>query len=143
MSRPDNHEQQDPMDKGETPRSEWVDPSTLRPGPIRRDSLSDQQMTALRRIHETFFEVDGFSFDERVDHFKRDMHPDRELALWKRMADAYSRFCVTRELTSAAKREAYSLVLTRSMASETEVLKRVNPQVLSREEALELLQGMR
>src|ERR1700742_5092959 len=65
---------------------EWVDVKTLQPGPIQHETLTKEQMARLEQIHQTFAEVDGFTLEKRIDDFKRDYDPDRELAIWERMA---------------------------------------------------------
>ncbi len=94
-----------------------VDIESLKPSPIRRDCLTEDQTARLRRIHETFAEVDGFTFEQRLDGFKRDMNPDRELEVWERLAAVYERFCASRQLSLDAKREVYQLLPMRSMTS--------------------------
>jgi hypothetical protein len=119
------------------------DPEKSRRRPVQREVLSHQQLAVIHRIHDIFAEVDELSFKDRIESFKRDLDPDRELAIWEKMADAYLRFSSSHELRPAGKKEAYSLLLARSMASEEETLDRVRPRFLSRQEALEVLQYMR
>lgn len=96
---------------------QWVDPGTLRRGPVRHEKLSAVQMARIERLHQTFAEVDDSTLDQWVDNFKREMHPDREIEVWERMAAAYTRFTRSRSLSKDAKREAHQVVLLRSMAS--------------------------
>ena len=105
-------------------KREWVNAKSLTPGPVRRDSLTEEQTARLRRIHDTFSEVDGFTFEQRLDGFKRDMNPDQEIDVWERMAGAYERFCGTRQLSAEEKKDVYGLLLMRTMTSEEETLRR-------------------
>lgn len=132
------------MNSENNPRKpEWVDPNELEPGPIRHESLPVDLLGRIRRIHDTFAEIDGISLEDRIDSFRRDVHPENEVALWELVAEAYRGFCKGRGLSAEAKREAYSVALMRSMTSEEEVLKRVQLKVLSKEAAMDLLRRFR
>jgi hypothetical protein len=64
-------------------RVEWVDPKTIQPGPIRRDSLTSEQMARVRALQATFVEADGQTVEQWVDNFKGDADPDKELQIWE------------------------------------------------------------
>jgi hypothetical protein len=76
-----------------------------------------------------------------VDDFKRDRDPDREIAIYETMARAYTGYCTRYPVTTDARIEVYRLVLARSAAPDDEVLRRVRLEVLSREQAEEVLRG--
>ncbi len=124
------------------PKRERVELASLKRGPLRRESLSDDQMARVRRFHATLAEVDGFTLEERVDHFKRDVHPDAEIEVCEAIAAAYERFCSSRELSADAKRDVYGLLLLRSMMPEEAVLKQAKLKALTEQDALELLRGL-
>lgn len=125
----------------ETGDVQWIDPNEIQPGPMQRDSLSDSQMERVRTLQKVFVEVDGKSVDEWVDNFKRDLDPERELAIWEKMSSAYSAYCDDRDLSVEAKKEVYKVVLLRSMASEADVLQRLELSVLSQDDAKEIMMG--
>jgi hypothetical protein len=106
-------------------RAEWVDPNTIRPGPIRRDSLTDERVARIRASQATFADVDGQTVGQRVDDFERGADPDGELRVWERMAKAYRVYREGRNLSHAAKTDVYRVVLLRSTAPEQKVLERV------------------
>ena len=120
---------------------QWIDPNEIQPGPVQRDSLTDSQMQRVRALQKVFVEVDGQSVDQWVDNFKRDLDPDRELAIWEKMCSAYSAYCDDRDLSVDAKKEVYKVVLLRSMASEADVLQRLELSVLSQDDAKEIMKG--
>jgi hypothetical protein len=120
---------------------EWVDPKTIHPGPIQRESLSDEQMARVRKLQATFVEVDGQTVEKWVDDFRRDADPDRELRVWERMAKAYHAYCDGRKLSPDAKKEVYRVLLLRSMASEQEVLERSKLKELSRDDVIAVMKG--
>ena len=120
---------------------QWIDPNEIQPGPVQRDSLTDSQMERVRALQKVFVEVDGQSVDQWVDNFKRDLNPDRELAIWEKMCSAYSAYCDDRDLNIDAKKEVYKVVLLRSMTSEADVLQRLKLSVLSQGDAKEIMKG--
>jgi hypothetical protein len=122
-------------------RVEWVDPKTIQAGPIRRDSLTHEQMARIRALQATFADVDGQRVEQWVDNFKRDADPDKELRIWERMSKAFRAFCDGRKLSPEAKKDVFSVVLLRSMASEQEVLEHMKLKVLSREDAIAVMKS--
>ena len=66
-----------------------VDLSQLRPGPICHESLPP----ALRELIKAVFDVLGPYIDMTLEQFEigfmRDMHPEREVALWCRITKAW------------------------------------------------------
>lgn len=130
-----------PVEPNAGGRVEWIDPTTIQSGPIRRDALSDEQLARIRTLQATFAEVDGQAVEQWVDNFKRDADPDRELRVWERMAHAYRAYCEGKQLSAAAKKDVYRVVLLRSMAPEQDVLKQVKLAELSHEEAIIVMKG--
>jgi len=125
---------------------QWIDPNKIQPGPLQRDSLTDAQMDRIRALQKVFLEVDGQSVDQWADNFKRDLNPDRELEVWEKMSKAYTGYCAERDLDLETKKEVYKVVLLRSMASEAEVLQRLELKStelkhLSKEDAAEIMHG--
>jgi hypothetical protein len=91
------------------------------------------------KLRDTLAEVEHSPIDKWVDNFKRDANPDKELAIWERIADGYTRYCSKRRLSIEAKKDVFQLLLLRSMASEQEVLNHVKLKTLSADEAKETL----
>jgi hypothetical protein len=123
------------------PNVQWVDPSTIQPGQIRRDSLTAEQMERVRKLQAVFVEVDGQSVEQWVDNFKRDLNPDRELEIWESMAKAYTAYCSKRTLSPEVKKEVFEVILLRSMAPEKDVLERLELKVLTKDEAVAVMRG--
>jgi hypothetical protein len=107
---------------------------------IVHDSLTTEQINQITKIQEAFAEVNSTSLDETIDNFKRDQHPDSEIAIWLKMADAYQRFTLrpNRTMGYNKKYEAYELILLRSMMTEQEVLDKSEPKFLTKEEVQEI-----
>jgi len=113
--------------------------ASLNPGPIRRQGLSPKQMERIYKLRDTLAEVERSPIEKWVDNFKRDANPDKELAVWERIADGYRRYCSKRLLSMEAKEDVFQLMLLRSMASEQEVLNHIKLKTLTVDEAKETL----
>jgi hypothetical protein len=118
-----------------------TDGTSLRPGPIRHEMLTPDQMRRIAVLQKTFGDVDPSPFEKWVDDFKRDRDPDREIAIYESMAQAYTSYCTRHLVTTEARNEVYTLVLARSGAPDDTVLRGVPLKVLSREQAEEVLRG--
>jgi hypothetical protein len=68
---------------------EYVDPRTLRLGPIRHKSLPPDLLGQIRAVYD----VIGLHIDMTLEQFEvdfmRDMRPEREVSLWCRIAKAW------------------------------------------------------
>ena len=120
-------------------KTTWVDPNELQRGPVRHDSLTSEQMERISALQKVFSEHDGQTTEQWVDNFKRDSNPDNELAVWERMANAYTRYCDSHELTTDAKNEVYKIVLLRSMASPEDVISRLKLNTVSEQDARQIM----
>jgi hypothetical protein len=118
-----------------------TDGATLAPGPIRHEALTPDQMRRIAVLQKTFGDVDPTPIEKWVDDFKRDRDPDREIAIYEAMAQAYTGYCTRHAVTTEARIEVYQLVLARSGAPDDVVLREVPIKVLRREQAEEVLRG--
>jgi len=116
-------------------------PGQLRPGPIRHATLTPTQIARIEAVQKTFAEFDPSPLDKWIDDFKRDEHPDREIAIYEAMAQAYRGYCSRHTLTREAREEVYGLVLARSGAPDDEVMRGAQLRYLSREDAIDVLRG--
>lgn len=71
------------------PGVQMIDPNSIQRGRVIHDRLSEEMMARLRKLHEVFSEVDGTSFEQWVDDFKRDADPESNVVIWEHMARAY------------------------------------------------------
>ena len=99
-------------------------------------------MKRISAIRSVFAEIDGQTIDQWADNFKRDANPDDELAIWERMANAYSLYCDKREnLNLETRKEVYKVILLRSMASPEEVIARLELAILTEQDARTVMSG--
>src|SRR5262245_60235642 len=125
--------------KGQDHNAQLADLYSLKPGTIKHQGLSPNQMERIYKLRDTLAEVEHSSIEKWVDNFKRDANPDKELAIWERIAAGYTRYCSKRLLSIEAKKDVFQLLLLRSMASEQEVLNHIKLKTLTVDEAKETL----
>lgn len=127
--------------KSEKNSIQKINPDDIRLSKIRHDTLSLDQISKIKIIQSTFEEVYPMSLDETITNFKRDLHPDSEIAIWLQMADAYKKYINSKhgKVDLQAKREAFGLILSRSMMSTNEALKNITLKALTEKDAKEVL----
>ena len=59
-----------------------VDPRTLRPGPIRNESLPSELLDRIKAVFDVVGPYINMTLEQFEVGFMRDMHPEREVALW-------------------------------------------------------------
>src|SRR5882724_3789971 len=61
---------------------EDVDPSNLRPGPIRHESLPAEVLDQIKAVFDVIGPYIGMRLEQFEIGFMRDMHSESEVALW-------------------------------------------------------------
>jgi hypothetical protein len=61
---------------------EFIDPSKLRPGPIRNESLPPELLDQIKAVFDVIGPYIGMTLEQFEIGFMRDMHPESEVALW-------------------------------------------------------------
>jgi hypothetical protein len=118
---------------------ERIDPKEITPGPIVHDTLSSDQLEKIKRIQRIFEEVKPITFEENKDDFKRDQHPDGEIATWLAMANTYEKFTAQHKALDINKKtEAYRLILMRSMENEADAKAEIGLKYLTGKEVAEI-----
>lgn len=104
------------MDEKNSERRKQIDLENLRRGPTRHATLAPELVERIIRIKSILVEVDDSSLEEALDDFKRDAHPEKEVAIWERMASVYRGYVLfNRDLTLDQKRDVYAVLLSASM----------------------------
>jgi hypothetical protein len=93
--------------------------SDLRPGPIRHATLPPDLIARIKAYKQLLGSTDPESVDQAIDNFKRDLNPDKEVALWERIARAFHNF-ITRHaiIDRARRREVLSALLILSAGTD-------------------------
>ena len=132
-----------PSKKSSDNQTQTVSIDSLTMSPEVHDSLSADQTTKIKKIYNTFAEVNPSTFEETISNFKRDQNPDNEINVWLDMATTYENFISTRpsKINLDKKKEVYKLILVRSMMSSDEAKSQAELKLLNDNEIKEILDG--
>jgi hypothetical protein len=72
-------------------KPENIDPRKLRQGPIRNASLPPKLLEHIKDIFDVIGQYLGMTLEQFEIGFMRDMHPEREVAVWARITAALDR----------------------------------------------------
>ena len=118
-----------------------MNPNDIEMGPILHQKLSDELLTRIKLITDTLEVVDGVSYKESVDLYKRDLDPEANIVIYEEMARVYKEFCDSKCMSQGERMDVYRLVLIRSMFEEDEVLENIDLNVLNQQEALNVIKS--
>ena len=110
--------------------------SDLKPGPLRHLTLPQDLVTRIKYIHSVLGEHYGATIEHWLEGFQRDMHPEKEVAIWESTARAYEKFTKGRDLSPEACREVY-VILVSLLAGDNQ--RSVTLKSLKRDEAQEVV----
>jgi hypothetical protein len=117
----------------------WVAAETLKDSDYRHPPFPEDVRALIRRLHEVFKDVYPQTVEEWEDGFRRDQHPEREIAIWQRMADIYTHFTEGRSLNSDQKKDIFQVILACVNNGPRHVLTTTNPRTLSRKRVKEII----
>jgi PBP1b-binding outer membrane lipoprotein LpoB len=107
---------------------------------VVQDTLSDIQLETITRIQAIFSEVYPVSLEETISDFKKDPDRNRQIVIWTKMADAYESYVKSRkEIDAARKKEAFTLILSRTMMNPEQAVANSNLKLLSEQDIREIL----
>ena len=108
-----------------------VDPNSIQLSPRRHAELPASLLERIRNTTNVFEKIDGISYAQAVDLYKRDLNPEENLLLFEEMAKAYLAFCKERCKSAAEQKEVYRALLLRTMFEHREAVRRAEPRVLT------------
>lgn len=91
--------------------------------PIRHEDLGPVYVTSIRLIRASLWDVYPRSLKFWLDGFKRDLNPEREIAIWERIACVYLEYIKMQELSNKQKPFAFHVIVLLSMGYTNEDLK--------------------
>lgn len=112
----------------------WALPEKIQMGELKHPPFDEDVRDLLRKIKKAFDEHQPMSLEQWEDGFRRDTHPEREIAIWLHAADIYTAF--TAEETNAERRaDVYRCVVACMTTGPDTVWQLLRPATLSRAEA--------
>jgi hypothetical protein len=112
----------------------WLLPEQLQLGTIKHPPFDEGIRAYIHQIHEAFAEHRQLSFEEWEDGFRRDNHPEQEIALWSHAADVYAEFAGG-EPSPARRRDVYQCITACLTTGPDAVWYVLRPDVLTKAEA--------
>jgi hypothetical protein len=95
-----------------------LQPSELHKGPIRRPVLPDSFVDRIKAFKAILSDVDPTPLETAIDNFKRDTHPEEEIAIWERIANTYQLFLSHNPISDPAiRQEVFAVLIGASMGS--------------------------
>jgi hypothetical protein len=96
-----------------------IELTDLENGPILHPVLSDDLLQRIKAFKQILVDVDNTTLDEVIGDFKRDVHPEQEIAVWERIAATYTMFLSHNPTDDlATKHDVYSVLLIASLGME-------------------------
>jgi len=87
--------------------------SDLRPGPIRHEDLAPDLVDRIKALKQVLGDVEPSSLEATIENFRRDMHPEREVDIWERIARHYQNFTTKHAITEfQARSDVFGVLLT-------------------------------
>jgi hypothetical protein len=87
--------------------------SDLVPGPIRHDELPSDLVDRVKNFKEVLGDVEPSSLEGTIENFQRDMHPEREVEVWERIARAYKDYITKHAIVEFQSRsDVFGVLLT-------------------------------
>jgi len=71
--------------------AQTIDPANVEPGPIRHAELPPDLLKRASALEPVFADVYPVTHEKWIEGFRRDAHPEREIAIWEQIAVAYTR----------------------------------------------------
>lgn len=116
-----------------------VDPNDIQFNHYVHESLPDELLVRIKATTDIFESIDGVSYEQAVDLYKRDLDPESNLVIWEEMVRVYKLFCLSRCSEPTEKADVYRTLLLRSMFNNEETLQRIELQSITKNDALEII----
>ncbi len=119
----------------------WVQapPGTFPKGHYRHPPFGEAYRPFFEKMSRPFAEFGMGSPEEWEDDFRRDRNPEREMGLWKQLAEFYEHFLQSGEWSLERKGELFRLLVTCMSAGAKYALHRSNFRHLSRRQATNIV----
>ena len=124
----------------QTTTTTTVDPATVKLGPIRHAELPRALIERAKALEPVFADVYPVTHEKWLEGFRRDVHPEREIAIWEQIAVAFTQFTAGRSVSLEIRREAFALLLFRSGATADATLKHAKLKYLTKDLAEQLVE---
>lgn len=119
----------------------WIAASQIKDdGPYRHPPFTETTRQYLRQIKSSLDEVRPMTLEEWEDGFRRDVHAEREIAIWLHIASTYRRCTEDRAMSPEQRRDYFKVVVACSVSSRERVFEIIQLSAISREQALQAVE---
>jgi hypothetical protein len=116
-----------------------MNPDELSYNDYVHDELPEPLLLRIKATTDVFEPVDGISYEQAVDMYRRDPDPESNLVIWEEMARVFLVFCETRCDSPERKFEAYKALLLASMFPPDAVMEQLQPRALRSEDVKDII----
>jgi hypothetical protein len=120
----------------------WIDGSTLASGQHQHPHFEGERKELMQVFAEVFADVYPKTPEEWEDGFRRDVHVDREIAMWQGIAHVFLHFTEGRGYDRDQKNDIFRVVLAYVNNGPDRVLQTVSPRTLSRNRVKDIIAHM-
>lgn len=92
----------------------WMELPAVRPSAVRRSRLGGGLRKRVKAIRRAFAEVYPLTTRRWEERFRRDAHPEREVAVWEHLAACYAHFVQDGEAGPEEKEEIFRTIVAAS-----------------------------
>jgi len=117
----------------------WIDATTAGQAPLRHPPFPEEIREHFRRFAALFHDVYPITPEQWEDGFRRDTNPEKEIAVWLRIADAFEHFTEGRQLFQDQRKDIFDVLLSLATNGADHVLQTVSPRTLSRKRVKEMV----
>ena len=110
----------------------WVDPAQMKAEKYQHPPLDEPARERLRAVVERLREVHPLTVEQWEERIRHDPQPEREIARWGRIAEAYARELEGRDYNLPQKRDVLQVVLACSGPDRIQALKAARLDALAR-----------
>jgi hypothetical protein len=116
----------------------WALPEQLRESEVKHPEFDEGIRAYIRQIQAALAEQSPLSFEEWEEGFRRDANPAQGIAIWSHAAHIYVAF-TAQEPSADRRRDVYRCIVTCMTTGPDTVWHVLRPQVLSRDEAEQIV----
>jgi hypothetical protein len=118
----------------------WIEPTRWREPEYQHPPFPDDiRKNYLERFQATFADVYPRTVEEWEDGFRRDAHPNQEIAIWVCIANVFEHFTAGRDLSAEQRQDIFHTVLACANNGKDYVLFTTNPRTLSKKRVREIV----
>ena len=124
----------------ETGQIVWAKVSELKQGAFQHPPFVVELRDAILKLQKSLEEVYPHDYQFWEDGFRRDTHPEGEIALWLHIANVFESFCSSRTTSVEERKDAFRVLVACSNGTAETALQTVQLKAIEQGEAKSLVQ---